>query len=218
MEMLASCANAVVNLFTNEGERKRFTAAVNSGVIAPEVLGQADLSFVRILALHDELNSPTLQKHGFDASQFLEGVKPALEQVHQVQAQLENKLRRIAAAPNEENDEDEIDDDEGEDWLSLYASKHVLLEGSEASNDVKRLFHKKNAFEYVAKKDPDSYEARLMNMLSTWNFKAFELSSKCSFVPTPPFQSHQIQVTNVRTTNSIKLCVFTIVWLNSSLH
>jgi hypothetical protein len=185
MEMLASCANAVVNLFTNENERKRFTAAVNSGVISPEVLGQANMSFVRILALYDELESETLKKHGFNAREFLEGVKPALEQVHEVQAQLENKLRIIAASPNEEDDKDEIEDDGMDMWRS------------HSSNDIKRLFRKKNGFEYVAKEDPDSYEARLIDMLSTWSFKAFEISSKCNFVPTPPFQSHEIQVTNV---------------------
>lgn len=202
MDVLASAANAVLNLFSSEIQRKRFTAAVNSGVIAPEVLGQANLSFFRILALHDELDSPTLKEYGFEANEFLEGVKPALEQVHQVQAQLENELRKIASSSSDDNDNDDGDDDEM-DPLSQHPLSAILLNNPDTSNAVKRMFKKQNSFQQVAEKDPESNEARLVAMFSPQHFQAFELTSKIGLASSPPFHDHSVQVHNVSTVQLI---------------
>lgn len=206
MDVLSSAANAVLNLFSSESQRKQFTAAVNSGVIAPEVLGQANLSFCRILALHDELDSPTLKEHGFNANEFLEGVKPALEQVHEVQAQLENKLRKIAAtAEEDDDDEDELDP------LIQHPFTSMLLKDPNTSSAVKRLFKKTRSFQNVAEMDPESYEARLLAMFSSQHVKTFEFASKLGLAVSHPFHEHHVQVNNVsnsmRCSNLLRNCI-----------
>jgi hypothetical protein len=196
MDILASAGNAVLNLFSSEEQRKRFATLVNSGVIAPEVLGQANLSYFRILALHDELDSPTLKEHGFDVAEFLDGVKPALEQLHEVQANLQNKLNEIASSSEEE--EDENDDDDVLDIMDKNIIPSLLFPNPDTDKAVRRLLKKKHSWKEQAEKDPESYEARLIAMLSPQHLERFELASKLSFGFAPKFQDFNVEVHNVR--------------------
>jgi len=195
MDIVASAANAVLNLFSSEDQRKRFATQVNSNVIMPEVLGQANLSYFRILALHDELGSPTLKEHGFDVNEFLEGVKPALEQLHEVQANLQNKLSEIASSTEEEVD----DGDEGiMDLTDKNMLPSMLFPNPDTDKIVRRLLKKKHSWKDLAEKDPESDESRLVAMLSPEHLTRFELASKLSFGFTPQFHDLHVQIHNVR--------------------
>lgn len=195
IDILASAGNAVLNLFMSEDQRKRFASLVNSGVIAPEVLGQANLAYFRILALHDELDSPTLKEHGFDVAEFLDGVKPALEQLHEVQANLQKELNEIATASDSDHDDD--NDDGILDGADNNMVQSVLFPDTENHKAVKRLLKKTHGWKEQAEKDPDSYEARLVAMLSPEHLERFELASKLSFVFAPQFQDLDVKVHNV---------------------
>ena len=200
MDIFASSCNAVLNLFSSEDQRKRFAALVNSGVIEPEVLGQANLSYFRILALHDELDSPTLKEHGFDVTEFLDGVKPALEQLHEVQANLQNKLNEIASSSDQD---DENDDDDVLDMMDKNIIPSLLFHNPGIDKAVRRLLKKKYSWKEQAEKDPESDEARLIAMLSPQHLERFELGSKLSYAYAPKFNDLKVEVHNVSFTCSI---------------
>lgn len=196
MTIVASAANAVLNLFSSEDQRKRFASLVNSGVISPEVLGQANLSYCRILALHDELDSPMLKEYNFNVNEFLEGVKPALEQLHEVQANLQNKLNEIATATSDDDKNDD-DDDDIMDLTDRNMLPSMLFPNPDTDKIVRRLLKKKHSWKEVAQKDPESDEARLIAMLSPPHLERFELASKLSFGFVPYFHDLNVQVHNV---------------------
>jgi hypothetical protein len=192
IDIFASAADAFLNLLSSEDHRKKFVSSMNSGII-PEVLSQANLSYLRILALHDELDSPILKEHGFDVKEFLEGVKPALEELHEVQSKLQNKLKVIASS-SEEDDDDDDDDMDVSDGNMLPS---MLFPNPETDKIVRRLLKKKHAWKHVAEEDQESQEARLLAMLSPQHFERFEMASKLSFGFAPQFYDLNVQVHNV---------------------
>lgn len=191
IDIFASAADAFLNLLSSEDHRKKFVSSMNSGII-PEVLGQANLSYLRILALHDELDSPILKEHGFDVNEFLEGVKPALEELHEVQSNLQNKLNVIASSSEEDDDDDDAMDVSDGNMLPS-----MLFPNPETDKIVRRLLKKKHAWKHVAEEDPESEEARLVAMLSPQHFERFEMASKLSFGFAPQFYDLNVQVHNV---------------------
>jgi hypothetical protein len=192
MDIFASAANAVINLFVSEDKRKLFAHSVNRGVILPEILGQANLGYLRILALYDELDSPTLKS--FNVDEFLEGVKPALAELHKVQASLQNKLNHIA---NEVNDDQEEEENEEENTvekaaLAAYANAHK-------DQRLQRLL--KYSWKKEAEKNPESDEGRLMSMLTPQLFENFQVGAKMRYFmdPNVEFQDGCVEIRYVRT-------------------
>ena len=191
MDIFASAANAVINLFGSEDKRKLFAHSVNRGVILPEILGQANLGYLRILALYDELNSPTLKN--FNVDEFLEGVKPALAEFHKVCGSLNIKVSTIA---NEDNDDREEEKDE-----KNTVEKAALEAYANASKDprVRRLL--KYSWKKEAETNPESDEGRLMSMVTPQLFEKLQVGTKMSYLmdPNVEFQDGCVEIRYVRT-------------------
>lgn len=196
MDIFASAANAVLNLFSSEDQRKRFATSVNNKWIDPHVLSQANLSYFRILALHDELDSPILRKYGFDVNEFLEGVKPALEQLHEVQVNLQNKLSEIASSP-EEDDETDSDKNKTTDLQITPVPSMMFPNSSNADQVWMRLMKNKYSWKEIAKENEEADESRIIAMLSPQHLDRFEMASKLNLAFEPQFHYVDIQVNNV---------------------
>jgi hypothetical protein len=189
IDLFASAANAVINLFGSEDKRKLFANSVNSGVILPEILGQANLGYLRILALYDELDSPTLKS--FNVDEFLEGVKPALAEFHHVQASLQNKVHVIAK-------EDNVDDQKREESEELTVEKVLLASYANANDDrLRRVLN--YSWKKEVEKDSESDEARISSMVSAWFFESLQVGAKiCYFMyPNETIQDGCVEINSV---------------------
>jgi hypothetical protein len=136
-----------------------------------------------------------LKDHGFNVNEFLDGVKPALEQLHEVQANLQNKLNEIATTDDKDND-----DQDGEGIMNLTDKNmlpSMLFPNPDTNKIVRRLLQKKHSWKEVAQKEPESDEARLTAMLSPQHLERFELASKLGFGFAPYFYDLNVQVHNV---------------------
>jgi hypothetical protein len=189
MDIFVSAANAVISLFGSEDKRKLFAHSVNSGVILPEILGQANLGYLRILALYDELDSPTLKS--FNVDEFLEGVKPALAELHKVQASLHNKLSVIIKEVNDDQEEEENEEQTVE--------KEALAAYANASEDQRLRRLLKYSWKKKAEKDPESDEGRLMSMVTPLLFENLQVGAKMSYFMDPNVEFGFVEIQHVRT-------------------
>jgi hypothetical protein len=112
---LSSAFNAAISLITSHESRENFTKLANldnSGktseqenvtdnlyggcIINTNVIGQADMGFIKVLALFDELNSPLYQSSKrFDIEEFMDGVGFALQQFQNVSTQHNKKVHEL---------------------------------------------------------------------------------------------------------------------------
>lgn len=96
-ETLASAGSAGIRLFLAQDARDSFVGMCNSGVIDPEVLGKADLGWALVLSLYHDLDSDPLRRHrdDFDAKQFKEGAKPAIQNFHEAHVRAQDRILEI---------------------------------------------------------------------------------------------------------------------------
>jgi len=115
-DMAKSALGGAVSLVTDQEHRDSFLKYVQKGVIRDDVFfqnGSNALGPILVLGLFQELDDPILKKYGFKAEEFIEGVRPALEQFHNIEKSLDNKLFEMLSEA-EENPEKEQETTEGE--------------------------------------------------------------------------------------------------------
>mmetsp|Transcript_14 Transcript_14/g.18 ORF Transcript_14/g.18 Transcript_14/m.18 type:complete len:382 (-) Transcript_14:596-1741(-) len=136
---------------------------VKKGIINPSVLKQSRYSGAMSLALTYELDEPLFQKYKFDAKQFIEGVKPALERYHDIQGQFQNTVFDHAeedgtfAMPKENESSNNI-----VETIDDYLSK------------LKRLQDRTENFARKQQEDKESLAGQLTRMITPYMFKGMQ--------------------------------------------
>lgn len=77
------------NFFVDKGAGERFLKRVKTGIIQERILEQTSWNYLSIYALQHDLENPRLRP--LDMAEFLEGVKPALTNFHDVMGNMGNQ-------------------------------------------------------------------------------------------------------------------------------
>ncbi|CAJ1905197.1 unnamed protein product [Cylindrotheca closterium] len=147
-----------------------------------------------MLSLFYDLQNPMFKKHDFDATQFLEGVGPALENYHNLSGALENELHDIYA--KKQDDVDGSNEDSGEEKdATKIEMKGLSEEEKDAVTSTINMIQKhlspdqkiasavlEHDWTEVAKKEPESVAGQLSRMLTDELFGHFQLSAKTAFL------------------------------------
>lgn len=106
-QLLKSAFDGITSLASDQEQRDSYLKYVKDDVIREHTFDGSNtaLRLVANLALFQELENPVLKRYGFKADEFLEGVKPALEQFHDIEQTIDNKLIQIS---NKVGVEDEL--------------------------------------------------------------------------------------------------------------
>lgn len=184
-EMISSAFNACVDLL-DQPMRDDFINTANKGIIDPQSLGSIPLT----LALYNELQSPQLKKYAFDAEEFLEGAKPALESYSQVLVEIMAKNKTAPDAV-----ESVVDDDENTDVDNdkIHKMNKEVDEDAEPEEPLQMILTDES--DAIIKKDPESLEARIFNMLTEPFFTS--LKSSVNRWPSEVNDFPTLEVTNV---------------------
>lgn len=184
-DSLSSAGNACASLFFNQDNRNDFMKLVNNGIISVPVLGQANLGWVLMLALYNDLKTPEMKKYGFEAQEFLDGVKPALEQFYLVSNSMRNTLAAVEqeTAVEEETavEDDNADISFGSEEAEKEAAKLMLMTGISKDDKTLRKLVKCN-WKEEAEKDSESMAARLRAMLTPEWFDMVEFGIKGTYI------------------------------------
>jgi hypothetical protein len=95
LEMCGKAIGGALSLVTDQVHRDSYMKYIKDGIIRDDVFwqnGSNAMGPVLVLGLYSELDDPILKKYGFKAQEFLEGVKPALENFHDIEKSIDNKL------------------------------------------------------------------------------------------------------------------------------
>ncbi len=98
-DIATSAMAGAVSLMSDQQHRDSYAAMKEKGIIREDEFWHGGtncmLSMALVLALYQELDNPILKKYGFKADEFLEGVKLALENFHEVESRVENNLFQL---------------------------------------------------------------------------------------------------------------------------
>jgi len=191
-DIAKSAASAGFNMLTNRAVRDNFVETLNKGTIVPDVLSQADHGAAMVLALYNDLDSPLMKKYKFDANEFCEGVKPALENYHEVLACLENELYTKDGKKEGKSDTDISSDGEnqsldGDEKLDRHHRELIagsFDQGAELERMVKILSSENMGDLYdqnwtkEAEEDPESFAGKLKSMVTDEYFTYIQALSK----------------------------------------
>ena len=132
-DRLGSAAKGTVSLLQSGEKRDELLETINKGTIRPDVLGNSYLGIGMTVSLYNDLENPLLKENGFNADQFLEGVKPALESFHDIQGSLRNKFREMDGANvgKEELEEGEEEQDKTKEKANKEDEKGEKLSVNE---------------------------------------------------------------------------------------
>ena len=97
-QMLKSAFDGIASLASDQEQRDSYLKYVKEDIIRERTFDGSNtaLRLIANLALFHELENPILKRYGFKAEEFLEGVKPALEQFHDIEHTIDNKLIEIS--------------------------------------------------------------------------------------------------------------------------
>lgn len=160
-DTIYSGTKGIVSLTMSEEARQRFMDVVQGSVINAEVLKQARFGNMLTLALFYDLQDPLFQKYKFDASDFLEGVKPSLKKHHDIVGQLRNEFPAITS--QEERTEKLLQ------RMQQIVSRSMQRGGSSSDSedgDDASAAAADNAWVEQAQKDPDSLAGQLNKMVT----------------------------------------------------
>lgn len=192
-QMFISASQGAFSLI-DEDSRSEFISSLEKGTINESVISQASSGPMMMLSLFNDLQNPLFKKHDFDATQFLEGVGPALENYHNLSGALENDLHDKYAKKKDDADDSNEDNGEENDATKLdteglskeerdaitstisMIQKHLSPDQKMASAVLEHDWTKE------AKKDPDSMAGQLSQMLTDELFGHFQLSAKTAFL------------------------------------
>jgi hypothetical protein len=98
-ETFSKAWSGAFNLLFDQKSRDRYLDCIQKGVIRDDVFWRngtnSAMGPILVLALYQELHNPLLKSSGFDAHEFLEGVKPAIEAFHNTEKCLDNKVFEV---------------------------------------------------------------------------------------------------------------------------
>jgi len=183
-DLFASAGSAVLSLISSQESRKEYDNFLQKGMIQQDVLGRAGqpMGTAMILALYNDLHSPVLQKYGFDTGEFLEGVKPALEQFHNIHCNLMNSMHEESAKIDEDDTEPTEEEELSFENLKKDRQNAVLaaMVGLTHDNKLLRRFLKvqKNNWNKVAEDDPDSIAGQLKRMVTSEFFSELQRTAQ----------------------------------------
>lgn len=182
LDILSSAVRAGATFLFSAEKRDDCLNLLNNGVINAPVLGVP-----MTLALYNDLSSPLFSKHKFEAQNFMEGAKMALEQYHSIEGQVQNQildqsLDQLKLFKSEIQDENESKESAQNNELGnlnpaglTFAQTQSWLEKIEGTITEEKLEN----FEWKkqAEEEPDSLAAQFMNMVSpqffTYMYKVF---------------------------------------------
>jgi hypothetical protein len=97
-QVLRSAFDGIASLASDQEQRDSYLKYVRDDVIREHTIDGSStaLRLIANLALFQELENPVLKRYGFKAEEFLEGVTPALEQFHDIEQTIDNKLIQIS--------------------------------------------------------------------------------------------------------------------------
>lgn len=174
-DLFASAGHAVFSLISSQDSRNDYDKLLQKGTIQQNVLGRAGqpMGTAMILSLYNDLNSPVLQKYGFDTTEFLSGVKPALEQFHNVHGNLMNLMHEESTKLVEGDDNTEPTEEEQLSFDTLkndrQASLMAAMLGMTQDTKLLRKFLKVHMVDWIkiAEETPDSLAGQLKQMVTS---------------------------------------------------
>jgi len=192
-QMFVSATQGAFSLI-DEDSRTEFISSLEKGTINESVIAQASSGPMMMLSLFNDLQNPLFKKYEFDATQFLEGVGPALENYHNLSGALENELHDIYAKKREDADDNNEESGEENDATKIE-TKGLSKEERDAIDATISMIQKhlspdqkiasavlEHDWTEEAKKDPESMAGQLSHMLTQELFGHFQLSAKTAFL------------------------------------
>lgn len=195
-QMIISASKGAVSLF-HEPNRGEFIEILDRGTINESVISQATAGPAMMLSLFHDLQNPLFRKYGFNATQFLEGVGPALEQFHNTSGALENQLRAhsksntISTTPESDEGSEETTTNENgslskEEKEAILHTIQMLQQNSSNDNSLEQASAVLNHdWMEDARSSPDSLAGQLSRMLTAELFDIHQLSAKTAFLLQP---------------------------------
>jgi hypothetical protein len=222
-QLLWSATRGAFALFS-QPNRVEFIQMLENGTMQESVLSQATFGPAMMLSLFYDLNCPLFKQTNFNASEFLEGVRPALENFHNVGGALENHLQTIlkeaAAKTNNETDDENVkksregsaNDDTVEAGISSLSDTVSRGKEKETLMLTMQMFGIKDGGKRAAaildhewaaeaEKDPDSLPAQLSRMVTKELFQMSELNAKTAFLLQDNIQSITFQEGSCKVNN-----------------
>lgn len=166
------------------------------------MLGRAGqpMGTAMILALYNDLNSPVLQKYGFDTAEFLQGVKPALKEFHNVHCSLINSMYEESLKTNVEIIDGATKPSEEDVKKDRQAALMAAMVGLSQDPSLLRRFSDWN---HVAGEDTDSLAARLKTMVTSEFFAEMQRNAQTRVIieeslnKTAMYEEDTAEVSNV---------------------
>eukprot|EP00934_Nitzschia_sp_Nitz4_P005921 Nitzschia sp. Nitz4//scaffold102_size76354//11660//12715//NITZ4_005625-RA/size76354-processed-gene-0.15-mRNA-1//1//CDS//3329532228//5911//frame0 len=198
LQLFISGAKGTWSLLFDENCRQEYIHMIDDGIINQEALGQASMGSMFIVSLYNDLNNPLFKQHNFDAKEFLGGVGPALQRYHNVSGSLANQLsaqfeemekkKKEEAAIESDNketvkaEETKPLDEEAKLREEIMASFPGALVDESLENE--KLLNEILDHDWMedVKKDPESLQGQLHNMLTEEFFNIQQLHAKTSFL------------------------------------
>jgi hypothetical protein len=201
-DLFQSAGNAILSLMSSQGSRTEFDTFLRKGTIQQDVLGRAGqpMGTAMILSLYNDLNSPVLQKYGFDTVDFLEGVKPALREFHNVHCSLINLMYEESLKTNSETDDGATKPSEEDVKKDRQAALMAAMVGLSQDPTLLRRFSDWNQ---VAGEDTDSMAARLKAMVTAEFFGEMQRNAQTRLIieeslnKTAMYEEETAEVSNV---------------------
>ena len=177
-DTLQSAARGLSSLFFNPLTRDTLVQTIDRGIINPNVLEKVDYGMWMGLALHHDLNSEYsfFKKYNFDAKEFIEGSKMAVENFQECLYSLDKKI--IANIENEldmqlKRREQEKEKDEEQETLNPLKNNDLIQDIV-----IQQMKLKTKAQD----EDEDSLEYQMKQMISTQLLTAIETQFALSVI------------------------------------
>jgi hypothetical protein len=188
MQMMFSACRGAMGLI-NIDNRAEFIDKLDKGTINEGVMSQATAGPMMMLSLFHDLQNPLFKRYKFDASEFLEGMVPALERFHTVSATLENELIKIKEEAHK-NDNNNTQENVADNNNNSENESSTQPQGNNRADD----FFKneisdrsiaavlKHDWMDIAKKEPESLAGQLSRMVTAELFNIHQTRAKAAFL------------------------------------
>ena len=159
MQMAFSAGNGVMKLM-DLNKRNDFIDSLDKGTINEEVISQATGGPMVMLSLFNDLQNPLFKQHNFDASEFLSGVRPALERFHNLSGLLELQFEKtLSEALN-----DSATSIKGGSSMDASSTDESI---AYIEKDMVQEVAMQHRWKDAAEKDPESLAGQLSRMMTT---------------------------------------------------
>ena len=180
MQMAFSAGKGAMQLM-DLNKRKDFIDSIDKGTINEEVISQATGGPIVMLSLFNDLQNPLFKQHNFDVSEFLSGVRPALERFHSVSGLLEQQFEKTiseamnsSTAVNRGSTVDASSTDESIAYIEKDVMQEVVMQ---------------HRWKDAAEKDPESLAGQLSRMMTT---ELLDLHQESALIAFSSFHANRI--------------------------